>query len=88
MKSYLKQDNVVPHPPHNIILFELDFNVKFLIVTSFTISKWVKSTIWLGWRDHEPSPGSPVLSSCLEGEQQQRPGGYGGRGSRYKGFIP
>ena len=29
LKSYLKQDNVGPPPPHNIILFELDFNVKF-----------------------------------------------------------
>ena len=30
LKSYLKQDDVAPHvPPHNIILFELDFNVKF-----------------------------------------------------------
>ena len=26
--SYFKHDNVAP-PPHNIILFELDFNVKF-----------------------------------------------------------
>ena len=30
LKSYLKQDDETPPPPHNIILFELDFNVKFL----------------------------------------------------------
>ena len=31
MKSlrYLKQDNVALPPPHNFILFELDFEVKF-----------------------------------------------------------
>ena len=29
LKSYLKQDNIAPHPRHNIILFELDFNVNF-----------------------------------------------------------
>ena len=31
LKYYLKQDNVAPppSPPHNIILFELDFEVKF-----------------------------------------------------------
>ena len=38
-KSYLKLDNVAPPHPHcNIILFELDFDVKFpLLGTSFTI---------------------------------------------------
>ena len=31
--SYLKQDNVTPHPTqHNTILFELDFNVKLCLL--------------------------------------------------------
>ena len=29
MKSYLKQNKVASPPQHNIILFELDFNVRF-----------------------------------------------------------
>ena len=34
LKSYLKQDNVASRaqPQHNIILFDLDFNVKFLLL--------------------------------------------------------
>ena len=32
LKSYLKQDNVDPPAPHNIILFQLDFNVKFTLL--------------------------------------------------------
>ena len=30
--SYLKKDNVATPPPHNIILFELDFNVNFSLL--------------------------------------------------------
>ena len=30
--TYLKQDKVVPPPPHNIIMFELNLNVKFSLL--------------------------------------------------------
>jgi hypothetical protein len=30
--SYLKQDNVAPHP-HTIFLFELDFDLKFPLLS-------------------------------------------------------
>ena len=42
MKSCLKQDNIAPKPPLNIILFEVDFNVEISFVMSFIISKWLK----------------------------------------------
>ena len=45
LKSYLRQYNVVPHPPpHNNILFELDLNVKFPLFLLQFLSD-LKSTI-------------------------------------------
>ena len=42
LKSYLKQDNVTPH---NIILFELDFDVKFPLLRLLLFLSDLKSTI-------------------------------------------
>ena len=44
LKSYLKQDNIAP-PPHNIILFQLDFNVKFPLLRLLQVLIDLKSTI-------------------------------------------
>ena len=43
LNSYLKQDNVVPH---NIILLELDFNVKFPLLRLLQFLSDLKSTIF------------------------------------------
>ena len=43
LKSYLKQDNV--GPPHNIIIFELDFNVKLSLLRLLYFLIDLKSTI-------------------------------------------
>ena len=40
-----KQDNVDPPPPNNIILFELDLNVKFLLLRLLLFLNDLKSTI-------------------------------------------
>ena len=32
LKYYLKQDNIATPPPHYIILFDLDLNVKFSLL--------------------------------------------------------
>ena len=46
MKSYLKQDNVAPHPPpHNYILLQLDFDVKFPLSRLLLFLIDLKSTI-------------------------------------------
>ena len=45
MKSYLKRDNVAPLPPPNFILFQLDFDVKFLLLRPLLILNDLKSTI-------------------------------------------
>ena len=45
LKSYLKQDNVCPPPTHNIILFKLDFNVKFPLLRLLQFLSDLKSTI-------------------------------------------
>ena len=46
MKSYLKQENVAPStPPHNFILFELDFDVKFPLLCLLLFLSNLKSTI-------------------------------------------
>ena len=45
MNSYLKQDNVAPQPPHNFILFELDFDVKFPLLRLLLFLSALKSTI-------------------------------------------
>ena len=50
MKSYLKQDNVAPPTPHNFILFELDFDIKFpLLIRLLLFLSDLKSTML----DHE-----------------------------------
>ena len=41
LKSYLKQDNVAPHPTQ-LYLVWIRFRRKISSVTSFTISKWLK----------------------------------------------
>ena len=46
LKSYSKQDNIAPHPHTTlIILFELDFNVKFLLLRLLEFLNDLKSTI-------------------------------------------
>ena len=45
LKSYSKQDNVAPFPPHNIILFEIDFNVKFPSLRLFQFLSDLNNTI-------------------------------------------
>ena len=45
LKSYLKQDNVATPHPHNIILFELDFDVKFPLLRLLKFLSVLKSTI-------------------------------------------
>ena len=42
LKSYLKQDNIAPH---NIILFELDFNAKYSLLRLLHFLSDLKSTI-------------------------------------------
>ena len=48
MKSYLKQDHVAPQrgPPHNFILFQLDFDVKFPLLRLLLFLIDLKSTIF------------------------------------------
>ena len=43
LKSYFKQDNFPP-PPYNIILFELDFNIKFPSLRLLQYLRDLKST--------------------------------------------
>ena len=43
LKFYLKQDNVAPSP-HNIILFELDFNAKLSLLHLLQFLSDLKST--------------------------------------------
>ena len=43
LKSYLKQDNIAPHS-HNIILFELDFTLKFPLLRLLQFLNDLKST--------------------------------------------
>ena len=45
LKSYLKQVNVAPEPPHNFILFELDFDLKFPLLRLLLFLSDLKSTI-------------------------------------------
>ena len=45
LKSYLKQDHVAP--PHKIILFQLDFNVKFPLLRLLQFLSDFKSTIFM-----------------------------------------
>ena len=45
LESYSKQDNVAP--PHKIILFELDFNIKFPLLRLLQFVSDLKSTIFL-----------------------------------------
>ena len=45
LKSYLKQDNGCPPPPHNFILFQLDFDVKFPLLRFLLFLTDLKSTI-------------------------------------------
>ena len=47
LNFYSKQDNVAPHPTHNIILFQLDFNVKFPLLCLLHFICILKSTIFL-----------------------------------------
>ena len=42
LKSYLKQDDIAPH---NFILFELDFDVKFPLLRLLLFLSDLKSTI-------------------------------------------
>ena len=44
-KSYLKQDDVARQPPNNIILFKLNFNVKFPLLRLLQFLSDLKSTI-------------------------------------------
>ena len=44
MQSYLKQDNVATNP-HNFILFELDFDLKFPLLRFLLFLSDLKSTI-------------------------------------------
>ena len=48
-KTYSKQDNVTPQgpPPHNIILFDLDFDVKFPLLCLLQFLRDLKSTIFM-----------------------------------------
>ena len=45
LKSCLKQDNVAPTPKQFIIIFLLDFNVKFHLVRLLQFLSDLKSTI-------------------------------------------
>ena len=46
LKYYSKQDNVASHvPPHNFILFELDFDIKFPLLRLLLFLSDLKSTI-------------------------------------------
>ena len=45
LKSYLKQDDIASQPgPHNIILFELNFNTKFPLLCPLKFLSDFKST--------------------------------------------
>ena len=44
LKYYMIQDNVTP-PPHNIILFEKDFNAKFPMLCLLQFLSGLKNTI-------------------------------------------
>ena len=46
LKYYLKQDNIATPPPHNIILFDLDLNVKFPLLRLLQFLSDLKSTIF------------------------------------------
>ena len=43
LKSCLKQDNVAPLPPHNIILFKFNFNAKFPLLRHLQFLSDLKS---------------------------------------------
>ena len=45
LKPYLKQDNVANNPPHNFILLELNFDVKFPLLRLLLFLSDLKSTI-------------------------------------------
>ena len=47
LKSYSKQDNVAPQPPHNIILLEFYYNVEFPLLRLLQFLIDLKSTILL-----------------------------------------
>ena len=51
LNSYLKQDNVVPPPQHNIIMFELDSDVKFPLLRLLQFLSDLKSTIFLRYNN-------------------------------------
>ena len=49
LKSYLKQDNVAPHPHTTLYyIFELDFDVKFPLLRILLFLNDLKSTIERG----------------------------------------
>ena len=58
MKSYSNHIQFFPPPPHNFILFELDFDVKFPLLRLLLFLSDLKSTIML----------YNQLNLCLSGE--------------------
>ena len=47
LKSYLKKDNVAPHPHTTLSCFELDFDLKFPLLILLQFLSDLKSTIVL-----------------------------------------